>query len=430
MVKRIVPSNVRDKIINLPSSKSIAHRALIILSFSAVRSKIYNVTFNDDVLATIRVLKNLGIKFKKIDSSTLEIDSSGVFLKTKNDFNVKESGTTLRLLIPFLASLNEEIEIHTEGNLINRPLDVYEKLFNKDYDTLEVYKKDNLIKIHHRLIGDSFTVKGDVSSQFISGLLLYEALLLKSGELTVLKPFESKAYVDLTVDMLSYFGFEFSTQDNKESVYYRLKKTPVRLHSYNEYIVEADYSSLAFLIALGTINNDLTLKGVNQISLQADRKIIDILQRMGGKISFVNKDELSVKKSTLTPAIIDLKECPDLGPILMAVASTINGKTRFINTKRLAYKESDRAKAMKNELEKLGAKVTIKDNEIIVEGVKELPKGEIFESHNDHRITMSLAVIATILKTPSYFKNTDCVNKSYPEFFNDLEKLGIGVKNA
>jgi 3-phosphoshikimate 1-carboxyvinyltransferase len=255
-------------------------------------------------------------------------------------------------------------------------------------------------------------------------------LILKSGELTVLKPFESKTYVDLTIDMLSYFGFEFSVEENKTSVYYRLQKTPVRLHSYNEYKIEADYSSLAFLIALGVINNDIILRGVNQISLQADRKIIDILQRMGGKISFINKDELLIKKSTLVPTIIDLKECPDLGPILMAVTSMIKGKTRFINTKRLAYKESDRAKAMKDELEKLGAKITIMDNEIIVEGVNELPKGEIFESHNDHRVTMSLAIIATILKTPSYFKNTDCVKKSYPDFFTDLEKLGIGVRNA
>ncbi len=430
MVKRIVPSSARNKVITLPTSKSIAHRALIILSFSATRSKLHNVTFNEDVLATIRVLKNIGVKFRKLDDTTLEIDSSRIFLETKNEFYVKESGTTLRLLIPFLASLNEEIIIHTEGNLINRPLDVYEKLFNKDHQLLEVDKNENMVKIYHQLEGDSFTVKGNVSSQFISGLLLYEALLLKHGEVTVLKPFESRAYVDLTVDMLNYFGFEFSVKETTDFVHYKLIKTPIRIHSYNEYVVEADYSSVAFLIALGVINNDLNLYGVNQISLQADRKIIDILQRMGGKISFVNKDELSVKKSTLVPTIIDLKECPDLGPILMAVASLINGKTRFLNTKRLAYKESDRANAMKQELEKIGAKVTINDNEIIVEGVKELPKGEIFESHSDHRITMSLAIISTVFKTSSYFKNTDCVNKSYPAFFNDLEKLGIGVKNA
>ena len=430
MVKRIVPSNVKNKIIDLPTSKSIAHRALIILSFSATRSKIHNITFNNDVLSTIRVLKNIGIKFRKLDEKTLEIDSSKIFLETQNEFYVKESGTTLRLLIPFLASLNDEIIIHTEGNLINRPLDVYEKLFNTNQDVFIVDKPNNEVRIYHQLVGDTFTVKGNVSSQFISGLLLYEALVLKHGSVTVLKPYESRSYVDLTVDMLRYFGFEFSSTETPDSVTYKLEKFPIRIHNYNEYIVEADYSSLAFFVALGVLNNDLTLDKVNQISLQADRKIIDILQRMGGKISFVKKDELSIKKSKLVPALIDLKECPDLGPILMAVASLINGKTRFLNTKRLAYKESDRAKAMKKELEKIGAKITILDNEIIVEGVKETPKGEIFESHGDHRITMSLAIISTVLSSPSYLKNTECVKKSYPSFFIDLEKLGIGVKNA
>ena len=307
---------------------------------------------------------------------------------------------------------------------------MYEEIFNKDKLNLEIFKEQNYLKIYQKLDTNTFKIRGDVSSQFVSGLLLYEALIKKSGDLTVLKPFESKSYVDLTVDMLKYFGYEYIVKETETEVLYTLNEKNIQEKFYQEYYVEADLSSLAFLIVLGIINNDLSFNGVNQKSLQADYKVIDIIKKMNGKISFDKESKLIVEKSDLSSIIIDLKECPDLGPILMALVSLMDCQTKFINTKRLAYKESNRALAMKEELEKIGAKVSIMENEIIVQGVKEVPNGQTFDSHNDHRITMSLAIVSTIFKTPSYFKNTECVKKSYPEFFEDLEKLGIGVSNA
>lgn len=421
---KISPSQIHNENIILPSSKSEIHRVLIIMAFSCLKGEIHNCTINSDVLSTISFLEGLGIKIN-INGTTISLDNRNRLKKINRDYYVNESGTTLRLMIPFLAKLARKINIHTKGNLINRPLDIYESLMNLKKDNLIIDKANNTITIKRHKFGEDFIIYGNISSQFITGLLLYQALMIKKGSLVVVKPIASKPYVDLTISLLESFGYKIEVCEESNIISYNIINVPVEL-DYLEYNVESDYSSAAFLIALGVINNDLSLNNLSINSFQADKRMISILKNMNADIEF-SENKLNVRKSILSNSTIDLFDCPDLGPILFAVASTVNKKTTFINTNRLMDKESNRLESMKHNLEKLGVGFIIEDDKVQIIGFDEIPNGNIFDSFNDHRIAMSMAILSTILNTPSTILNSECVNKSYPDFFLDLSKLGVKV---
>ena len=421
---KISPSQIHNEKIILPSSKSEIHRVLIIMAFSCLKGEIHNCTVNDDVLSTINFLEGIGSKIV-INGSTINIDNTNLLNKVIKDYHVNESGTTLRLMIPFLSKLNREINIYTKGNLINRPLDIFESLMNLKKENLIIDKTLNKITIKRHKFDEDFIIYGNISSQFISGLLLYQSLMLKRGSLVVIKPLVSKPYVDLTIECLKQFGYNIDVKEESNIITYTTVCTPIK-KDYLEYSVESDYSSAAFLIALSVLNNDLSLSNLKESSLQADKKIVSILKEMNGKINF-SEGILNIKKSTLKSTEIDLLSCPDLGPILFVIAATINCKTIFTHTNRLQDKESNRLISMKENLEKLGVTFNIFDDKVEIIGFKEKPNGNVFDSFNDHRIAMSLAILSTILKTPSTILNTECVNKSYPNFYNDLEKLGVKI---
>ena len=301
----------------------------------------------------------------------------------------------------------------------------YERLMNLKKDNLIIDKANNTITIKRHKFGEDFIIYGNISSQFITGLLLYQALMIKKGSLVVVKPIASKPYVDLTISLLESFGYKIEVCEESNIISYNIINVPVEL-DYLEYNVESDYSSAAFLIALGVINNDLSLNNLSINSFQADKRMISILKNMNADIEF-SENKLNVRKSILSNSTIDLFDCPDLGPILFAVASTVNKKTTFINTNRLMDKESNRLESMKHNLEKLGVGFIIEDDKVQIIGFDEIPNGNIFDSFNDHRIAMSMAILSTILNTPSTILNSECVNKSYPDFFLDLSKLGVKV---
>ncbi len=421
---KITPSKIHNENIILPSSKSELHRALIIMAFSCEKGEIHNCTISNDIRSTINFLEGIG-SIVKIDNNIIYLDNTDLLKNIKKDFEVNESGTTLRLIIPFLSKLNQEIKIHTKGNLINRSLEIYNNLMNVKKDNLVIDKLSNTITIKKHKFEEDFIIYGNVSSQFITALLLYQSLMIKKGSLVVVKPIASKPYVDLTLDLLRKFGYQIDIVEESKIITYKTVKTPNKL-LFIKYTIESDYSQAAFFMGLGAINNDLSLRNLNQHSLQADYSMIDILKNMNCKIDFIN-DELVIKKSNLKESTIDLFNCPDIGPILFAVCSVINNKTVFINTSRLIDKESNRILSMKANLEKLGVKISIFDNYVELIGLNELPNGCVFDSFNDHRVAMSIAILSTILKTPSVIKNAECINKSYPDFFKDLKKLGVDI---
>ena len=328
-------------------------------------------------------------------------------------------------MIPFLARLNREIVIYTKGNLINRPLNVYQDFMNIKKENLFIDKANHKIEIIRHKFDEEFIIRGNVSSQFISALLLYQSLMQRKGSVVVLKPLASKPYIDLTIGLLEKFGYKIEINEESNIITYSVASCPNTIDLLN-YTVESDYSSAAFFMGLGAINNDLTLTNLNKDSFQADKKMVSILKEMNCDIKYLG-NLIEVKKSKLNGSTIDLFSCPDIGPILFAIASTINEKTTFINTKRLEEKESNRLISMKDNLDKLGVDFKIFNNSVEIIGNKELKNGDVFDSFNDHRIAMSMAILATILKTPSLIKNAECVSKSYPDFFKDLEKLGVEV---
>lgn len=428
----IIPSkNKKNVEIEIPASKSLLHRDLICASLSKGISYIYNVTINDDVAATISCLRNLGISIE-IEGKTLKVESSGKLKLENNQFYPKESGSTLRFLIPIVGSLNEGAYFHLEGKLGKRPLDEYQKIFIENKAEFK-YIDNDLLYIKGPIKNNEFHLKGNITSQYISGLLMSSPLYDGDVKIIIDKPIESKPYVDLTIKELAKFGVEIEITENSNEIIYLKRKNQAYISE--NVIVEGDYSQAAFFLALGMINDTIILNNMTKNTLQGDAKIIQFLNEFGGKIEFYDNKLISECIADISEenSILDIKDTPDLGPILMAVASIRGVKTKLINTHRLIYKESNRSFAMQKELEKIGATIKVLDNEIIIDGIA-LENGvyqeEIeFDSHNDHRIVMSLAIIATKLTFCKrvIINDVEAINKSYPNFFNDLQKAGIKV---
>lgn len=424
MKTTIYPSKNKVVELEVPSSKSLMHRALICASFARGSSKIKEFTLNDDVMATINCLEKLGSLIKKHDDEIL-IQGIEKPLILENDFYPNESGSTLRFLLPFLALSNQEVTIHFAGLLGIRPLDTFQTIFEEN--GVQWRKNSNSLVIKGPLKQNIFSLKGNVSSQFISGLLMMIPLTNKGGKVVVEKPFESSSYVKLTIDVMKKFGVIVHETEVNEKIVYEIDKN--QNYQSSTYVVEKDFSQAANFLALGIINQPVILSNLNIDSFQGDKVIIDYLKKIGGFVTVQEKKVIVKKPDVLKETEVDLADSPDLGPILMMVASLIPGNTHFLNTHRLFIKESNRAFAMEEELAKIGASITVNDNDILVTGIKNLPNGQNFDSHNDHRICMSLAILATVLKSPSVINGSNSINKSYSSFFDDLIKLGVEVKH-
>lgn len=397
--------------IKVPSSKSDAHRALICASLAKNQiSVISNLDINDDINATINALRNLGAKITLNDNKAI-VEGSNLDLIKHLEFDANESGSTLRFLIPLFANYSETTLVKGSKKLLERPLNIYKEIMNEGLTV------SNNIILNYKFKPGNYQLKGNVSSQFISGLLFLLPLLDKDSQIEIIEPFESKSYVLLTLNTLNKFGVNVSLENN-------LIKIPgnQKYQSIN-YEVEGDYSQAAFFLALGAINNDLEVEGLNPSSLQGDKKIIDILISMGAKIE-IKENNVKVIKSKLNGTQIDLSDCPDLGPILMALAPFCEGETHITNIARLRLKESDRVGAMKEELNKFNVIVKEEVNDIYISSTNiKSPSVEI-NSHNDHRIAMSLSVLISSLDNGEMIlNNANCINKSYPNFYKDLNSI-------
>ena len=403
----IFKSTPRGKI-RIPASKSDAHRKIIAASLCfGQTSVIDNVDFSNDINQTLEAMKNFASI--KVEGSTITIESIKPS-SSKATFNALESGSTLRFLIPLFSYFFEETRIEGSARLLERPLSIYEDIY-----------KDNLVISDHVEIKDSikaglYKIRGDISSQFITGLLFVLPLLPNDSTIEIIKPFESKSYVDHTLAVLKEFGISIEFKDDTYFIKgnQRYKATNTK--------VEGDYSQLAFFAVLGTINHDIEVTNIKKDSIQGDLNIINILKDLGANIESTKEGYL-FKKSKLVGTTIDLENNPDLGPILFVLAPFCKGQTKFINTRRLRIKESDRVLAMKEELIKYGVEILDSDNEVIInEQEVKTPIVEI-NPHNDHRILMACSILSTMVG--GKLLDIKCVNKSYPKFFVDLLKLGV-----
>jgi len=419
---RIVPSYLEGKI-NIPPSKSISHRAIIGAGLSEGKSVIHNVIISEDIMATLEGMKALGMEIVDISDDNIDGNKKLILKGTnhigikKEMINCKESGSTLRFLLPIATLGDEEVTFVGEGRLIERPLNTYYNIFS-DQNIYYTNVKGKLpLTIKGKIKPGIYEVEGDISSQFITGLMFALPLLENNSKILVTKELESRAYVALTIDMLNRFSIDIDNNNYKE-FYIRGKQT----YKSIEYKVEGDFSQAAFWIVAGILNGSIKCSNINEDSLQGDKIIIDLVKKMGGNIDIENANIIA-KNSSTSGITINVSQCPDLVPILAVLGSLSDGITRITNGKRLRIKESDRLSAIATELKKLGADIVELEDGLVIRGKKFL-KGGLVDSWNDHRIAMALAIASIKCVEPIYLTNYDAVNKSYPRFWDDFKMLG------
>ena len=414
----IHPKKLKGNVL-IPPSKSLSHRAIIAACLAEGESIISNISFSKDINATISAMEALGAKVVK-DGSTLYITGSKI-KRVKDLIDANESGSTIRFMIPIALVSNEPITFTGKNNLVNRPLDSYYEIF--DNLGIEYTHPENAylpLCVNGGLKSGVYKMRGDISSQFITGLLYALPLLDGDSKIIITTNMESIGYIDLTLDVLKDFGIEIDNINYKEFIIKGNQK-----YKPSNYIVEGDYSQTAFYLVGGALGNDINILGMKEKSLQGDKKVIEDIKAMNGDVTFID-GILKCNKSDTKSAVIDFSQSPDLGPALSVLASLSQGTSHFINASRLRIKECDRITCVLEELNKMGANITETPDSMIINGVTKL-HGTVVDSHNDHRLAMAFAMAATVCDGDVKILNAECVSKSYPHFWEDYIKLGGDV---
>ena len=420
---KIYPSNLKGEV-KIPPSKSMAHRAIICAALSDGLCIIENIDYSDDIIATIDAMNSLGAKIVKHKDYIEVIGAYGSDEKPQETriIDCNESGSTLRFLVPISLLFKGSSKFIGRGNLGKRPLTTYYNIFERQGIEYS-YEEGNLnLVINGELNPGTFEVEGNVSSQFITGLLFTLPLLKEDSKIIITTEMESKGYIDLTLRAMNDFGVEIINNNYREFIIKGNQKYNAR-----NYRVEGDYSQAAFFLCADSLGNDVLCKDLDLNSLQGDKEVIDILERMN--VVF-NANDIGVKGTTngeLASTVIDGSQCPDIIPVLTSVAALTKGTTEIINAGRLRIKECDRLAAVTSELNKLGAKIIEKEDGLVVTGVEKLQGGVEVWSHKDHRIAMTLAIASTRCEEPIVIKDYECIAKSYPKFFEDFKAFGGNV---
>lgn len=414
MDKPVSKGSVKGIIIP-PSSKSYAQRAIALSLLAQGHTTLRNIEFCKDTLSAISCIKSLGAKVEYIDDSTITID--GGLNPISDTLHVGESGLATRLFTP-IASLNRNpITIEGEGTLLYRPM----AMMIEPLRRLGVSVRDGggflPIEVQGPIHGGRIKVDGSISSQFITGLLL--ALPLAEEDTTLMvEDAVSTPYIDMTIDTAQHFGVEIMHNEGDYSEFFiegGQHYTPTDL------AIEGDWSGAATMLVTGAIAGQVTVKNISTLSKQADTAIMHALERAGAGI-IIEQDSITVSKRELRGFEFDATNAPDLFPALAALAAAANGESRIIGTNRLRHKESDRAETIRCEYEKLGIEVDLSQENIMKIRGGEIHPATVF-SHNDHRIAMSLAISALRCEGEVVIENAECVEKSYPTFFEDLESI-------
>ena len=385
--------------IDAPPSKSMAHRYLIGAALCGETCRLSGFDYSEDILASIDCLRALGAEIT-IQGDCVTVNPNG-FMKAENPvLACRESGSTLRFFIPLSLCLGREVVLQGSQRLLERPLGIYEDLCRQKGFAFE--KKENAVKLCGRLDRGHYQIRGDVSSQFITGLVF--ALLYLGGDssIEIVPPFESRSYVNLTLSALKAFGADVSFVDD---LHIAIRKSQMHACAGR---IEGDYSNAAFLDAFNHIGSTVQVGNLKADSLQGDRVYRDYFRLI----------------SEGTPTL-DISDCPDLGPVLFALAAMKNGAV-FTGTDRLKAKESDRGMAMHEELKKLGGGLIFGDNVITVPKPELVYQGEGLSGHNDHRIVMAMSLILS--RIGGEIGDAQAVRKSYPGFFEDIKRLGAKVE--
>lgn len=419
MIARIYPGITAGGEVSLPASKSLSHRAILAASLANGVSVLHHSGTNKDILATRKAMEHFGVRFEEVGND-LYVYGNGKLQYDGEVIDCNESGSTLRFLIP-LAALQEKTVVFTgHGRLMERPQTVYEQLFHERGMRFE--KKDNLLYVGGGLKGGDFTARGDISSQFFTGLLYALPLVDKDSTLTIMPPFESESYVNLTMDVLRKAGIEIHRDGLVYSIRGGQHYQPI------DYAISGDDSQMAFFASLACIANvPVTVHHADHGSHQGDHVILDIIRNFGGKVQEVH-DGYQFSSGNLKAVTVDLADCPDLGPVLFALAAQVEGETVFTHCERLRIKESDRIACMEEELHKLGCEIQSDGGTVVVKGKMPIHGGVKLDGHNDHRIVMALSVLSAVCEEAVEICGAEAIEKSYPAFFQDLKRCGVQVE--
>lgn len=423
MDARIEPRPLAGTLPAIPS-KSVAHRMLICAALADAPTEVACPASSADIDATAACLVALGAGVERT-AGGFRVAPRPAHAQPAAPLDCGESGSTLRFVLPVVGALGCGGELTGRGRLAERPLSpLYEEMVAAGCDLSE--QGSFPLRVSGRLRAGQFELPGDVSSQYVTGLLLAAPLMGGEALVRVAEPLQSRPYVDITVRAMRAFGVEVEEAreegEGGAHVVFRVAEG-ARYASPGAVAVEGDWSNAAFWLAAGALGEaPVAVTGLDLSSPQGDRAILAALAMLGARASRQG-DRAAVSRDRLHGAEIDVRDFPDLVPPIAAVAALAEGTTRLTHAERLRLKESDRLESVSACIRALGGRARVEGDDLVVEGVEHLAGGEV-DAMNDHRICMEAAVLATRCEGPVTIRGAECVGKSYPGFFEDYARLG------
>lgn len=416
-MNHLIKAGPRSGTVSVPASKSQAHRLLICAALGKDNCTLICDGISKDISATINCLNALGADIKRVDGDKLTIRPVERRNRNVKHLYCGESGSTLRFLIPVVGALDEKVVFHMEGKLPNRPLGGLIDAITSHGMT--VRQQDDELICFGKLTAGDFCIPGDISSQFVSGLLFSLPLLNGDSSLKVTEPIESEAYISMTEDSLRYSGIRIEKNGNLYSIHGHQQFSLPKISS-----VEQDWSNAAFFLCMGALSADgVSIKEMPVSTRQGDAEILNVLLAFGSDVT-IDKSRITARKKDLIARQVDARHIPDLVPTICALASGAKGTTTIINAGRLRFKESDRLKTTAAMLKSLGADIQETQDGLIIKGRPYLAGGTV-DASNDHRIAMAAAVAAGFCKDDVTVIGAECVEKSFPDFWNVFESLEV-----
>lgn len=423
MIVTIQPSAISGNI-NAPTSKSSMQRACAAALLNNGQTTIGNPGKSNDDLAALEVIKILGATIVASAKNQVTIASKGI-QPAGTEMNCGESGLGIRMFAPIAALSKNPVIINGTGSLLSRPMNFFDEIFPQLDISIQSNNGKLPIQIHGPLQPKDITIDGSLSSQFLTGLLMaYGKAATRPVTITVIN-LKSKPYIDLTLQVMKHFGYDVTNNNYQSFLINPVAKT---VNNTIEYTVEGDWSGGAFLLVAAAIAGKITVTGLNTLSTQADKAILQALIDCGSTISIQEKQieigSPAVGNSALRAFHFDATDCPDLFPPLVALAAYCNGTTVIEGVNRLAHKESNRGLTLQQEFGKMGITIKLQDDLMLVEGGTGVIGAQV-HSHHDHRIAMACAVAGLKASGPTIIEEAEAINKSYPEFYKHLNKLQV-----
>ncbi|MCA6452867.1 MAG: 3-phosphoshikimate 1-carboxyvinyltransferase [Chitinophagaceae bacterium] len=422
MIVQIQPSQLSGQI-RAAASKSSMQRACAAALLTVGETILRNPGNSNDDLAAIDVIQKLGAEISYAENGDLHIRSGGIQPRY-TEVNCGESGLGIRMFTPIAALSSEPITLNGTGSLLTRPMDFFDQILPQ----LGVYVASQQGKLPLQIKGPlrpaNIEVDGSLSSQFLTGLLMAFGAAGADDVTITVKDLKSKPYIDLTLQVMKHFGWEVENNEYRSFRFTRSQE-PVRHHAPLAYTVEGDWSGAAFLLVAGAIAGPITVQGLDIVSTQADKAVLEALVACGCQLS-IRPEEIEIGPLPLQAFHFDANDCPDLFPPLVALAAYCEGTTVIEGVHRLAHKESNRALTLQQEFAKLGIEINLQDDLMLIKGGTGV-KGGVTQSRHDHRIAMACAVAGLKASSGVTIEEAEAINKSYPAFYQHLQELGAAV---